>query len=391
MCLFVCTGVRWSVLGKIRWGSSSASSLKDPQRQLDEAVTLVNTLPGFRVAESAVIGVDYNTKRRSVWGPGQIEKLVRMKQQSRVTALMVNVDMLTPLQQHELFSIFQVPIYDRYNIVLSIFKHYAKTPEAHLQIQLAEIPYIRNRLHYLNKYRSDPSALHTRLEIQRVWEECYQLGALNTMLHVMTCCLSYTNAGKTSLVKCLTGASSLEPKDRLFATLDTTRHLARLPSGRKVVFTDTIGFLSDLPMHLLAAFQATLSHVKLADVIIHIRDISNPDWRAQSEDVEKTLEAIGLPTDRLKDVVVADNKIDVDGAPPSSTPNAIRISCKSSEGVEGLIEEVDKVCLCFKYSYFVTAALQDPDRRGTEKLVLWMIMILIFAPTVNRSRTYTRC
>lgn len=251
--------------------------------------------------------------------------------------------------------------------MLSIFKHYAKTPEAHLQIQLAEIPYIRNRLHYLNKYRSDPSALHVerqperasvdefevlrlreqslRKKLQQVMEKSTGRAVEDAREAAMVAVVGYTNAGKTSLVKCLTGASSLEPKDRLFATLDTTRHLARLPSGRKVVFTDTIGFLSDLPMHLLAAFQATLSHVKLADVIIHIRDISNPDWRAQSEDVEKTLEAIGLPTDRLKDVVVADNKIDVDGAPPSSTPNAIRISCKSSEGVEGLIEEVDKKVL----------------------------------------------
>ncbi|KAK6048159.1 hypothetical protein COOONC_14336 [Cooperia oncophora] len=124
-----------------------------------------------------------------------------------------------------------------------------------------------------------------------------------------TCILRYTNSGKTSLVKCLTGAASLNPKDRLFATLDTTRHSARLPSGRKVVFTDTIGFLSDLPIHLLAAFQATLSHVTLADVIIHIRDLSNPDWPAQSEDVELTLGQIGLPPDRLNDVIVVDNKV----------------------------------------------------------------------------------
>ncbi|KAK6029964.1 hypothetical protein OSTOST_03910, partial [Ostertagia ostertagi] len=139
---------------KVRWGSSSASSLKDPQRQLDEAVTLVNTLPGFRVVESTIVGVDYNTKRKRVWGRGQLEALVSKKQQSRVSALMVNVDMLSPIQQYELFNAFRVPIYDRYNIVLSIFKHYARTPEAHLQIQLAEIPYIRSRLHYLNKYRS---------------------------------------------------------------------------------------------------------------------------------------------------------------------------------------------------------------------------------------------
>ncbi|KAK6036919.1 hypothetical protein COOONC_25576, partial [Cooperia oncophora] len=84
---------------KVRWGSSSASKLKDPQRQLEEAVTLVNTLPGYRVVESTIMGVDYNTKRKRVWGTGQLEALARIKQQSRVTALMVNVDMLSPIQQ----------------------------------------------------------------------------------------------------------------------------------------------------------------------------------------------------------------------------------------------------------------------------------------------------
>ncbi|VDM71253.1 unnamed protein product [Strongylus vulgaris] len=110
------------------------------------------------------MGVDYNTKRKAVWGRGQIETLVRKKMQSRVTALMVNVDMLSP---QELFKIFHVPIYDRYNIVLSIFKHYAKTQEARLQIQLAEIPYIRSRLHHLNKYRTDPTTLHVERQSER--------------------------------------------------------------------------------------------------------------------------------------------------------------------------------------------------------------------------------
>ncbi|KIH53024.1 hypothetical protein ANCDUO_16859, partial [Ancylostoma duodenale] len=117
------------------------------------------------------------------------------------------------------------------------------------------------------------------------------------------------------------------------------------PFGRRVVFTDTIGFLSDLPMHLLAAFQATLSHVNLADVIIHIRDMSNPDWPAQNEDVDKTLESIGLSQSRISDIIIADNKVDVEGAAASSTPGAIRISCKTSEGVDDLIEKVDEPIL----------------------------------------------
>ncbi|KJH41576.1 hypothetical protein DICVIV_12453 [Dictyocaulus viviparus] len=234
---------------KVRWGSSSASRLKDPRRQLDEAIALVNTLPSFRVVESAIFGVDYNTKRKTVWGSGQIDALITIKEQARVTALMVNVDMLSPLQQHELFQIFRIPIYDRYNIVLSIFKQYANTLEAHLQIKLAEIPYIRHRLHYVNRFRANPAVLHIerhseyckvdefevlRMQEQRLRKKLKQLiekdvekateKAQNAM---MVAVVGYTNAGKTSLVKCLTGAMTLLPENRLFATLDTTRHVAR--------------------------------------------------------------------------------------------------------------------------------------------------------------------
>ncbi|RCN27477.1 putative GTP-binding protein HflX [Ancylostoma caninum] len=338
---------------KVRWGPSSASRLKDPQRQLDEAVTLVNTLPGFRVVESVVMGVDYNTKRKAVWGSGQIEALVRKKMQSRVTALMVNVDMLTPFQQHELFRIFHVPIYDRYNIVLSIFKHYAKTQEARLQIQLAEIPYIRNRLHYLNKYRSDPSTLHVERQMERANVDEFEVLRLREQS---------LRKKLQQVIEKNVGKASEETKDAaMVAVVGLVSHVGvlchicmtcfpfppQLPSGRRVVFTDTIGFLSDLPMHLLAAFQATLSHVNLADVIVHIRDMSNPDWPAQSEDVDKTLESIGLSQSRIRDVIVADNKVDVGGAATSSTPGAIRISCKTSEGVEDLIEKVDEVIFNF--------------------------------------------
>ncbi|VDM54891.1 unnamed protein product [Angiostrongylus costaricensis] len=321
---------------KVRWGASSASVLKDPQRQLNEAVALVNTLPGFRVVQtpsdvslslfrSAVLGVEYNTKRKTVWGSGQIEALMTIKQQSRVTALMVNVDMLSPLQQHELFDIFRVPVYDRYNIVLSIFKHYAYTLEAHLQIQLAEIPYIRVDEFEVLRLREQS----LRKKLRHLVEKNVERAREETQGAAMVAVVGYTNAGKTSLVKCLTGAVGLLPEDRLFATLDTTRHAARLPSGRKVVFADTIGFLSELPMHLLAAFHATLSHVKLADVIIHIRDLSNPDWPAQSEDVYKTLEAIGLPHDRINDIIVADNKVSAKVCISTITDNAVKYSLSS--------------------------------------------------------------
>ncbi|EFP01963.1 hypothetical protein CRE_22870 [Caenorhabditis remanei] len=292
---------QWSVLvvhPKVRWGSGSASVLKQADRQLEEAVALVNNLPNMIAVDSLIMPVDYNTKRKSIGATGNLEKLVARRETARATALMVNVDVLSPAQQEELFGIFEVPIFDRYNIVLSTFKEFARTDEARLQISLAEIPYIKHRIHALASKR-----LNSRPEILHVEQQCAEIegGDLNEILRkrgqdlrrnlkeatrrateqqsggskhssdaAVIAVVGYTNAGKTSLVKRLTGAESLKPKDQLFATLDTTRHVAKLPSGRSTVFTDTIGFLSDLPIHLIAAFEATLAHVKSAVNMIHV-------------------------------------------------------------------------------------------------------------------------
>ncbi|EGT35308.1 hypothetical protein CAEBREN_11668 [Caenorhabditis brenneri] len=358
---------RWSVLvvhPKVRWGSGSASVLKQADRQLDEAVALVNNLPNMIAVDSLIMPVDYNTKRKSIWATGNLEKLVARREEARATALMVNVDVLSPTQQEELFRIFEVPIFDRYNIVLSTFKEFARTDEARLQIALAEIPYIKHRIHALSSKR-----LHSRPEILHIEQQYSEIeGDLNEILRkreqdlrrdlkeatrksaeqvgvknssdAVVAVVGYTNAGKTSLVKRLTGAVSLTPKDQLFATLDTTRHVAKLPSGRSAVFTDTIGFLSDLPMHLISAFEATLAHVKSADVIIHLRDVSNPDWKAQEEDVVATLKSIGIADNVLTErMITVDNKIDKEGATNASESiNSVRISCKTGDGMSELVE-----------------------------------------------------
>ncbi|EFP01947.1 hypothetical protein CRE_22804 [Caenorhabditis remanei] len=377
---------QWSVLvvhPKVRWGSGSASVLKQADRQLEEAVALVNNLPNMIAVDSLIMPVDYNTKRKSIWAAGNLEKLVARRETARATALMVNVDVLSPAQQEELFGIFEVPIFDRYNIVLSTFKEFARTDEARLQISLAEIPYIKHRIHALASKR-----LHSRPEILHVEQQYAEIegGDLNEILRkreqdlrrdlkeatrrateqqsggskhssdaAVIAVVGYTNTGKTSLVKRLTGAESLKPKDQLFATLDTTRHVAKLPSGRSAVFTDTIGFLSDLPIHLIAAFEATLAHVKSADVIIHLRDVSNPDWKAQEEDVVATLKSIGVAREVMAErMITVDNKIDKDTSVDSpesslSESSSIRISCKTGDGMAELIGVInEKVSIATK-------------------------------------------
>ncbi|CAJ0582220.1 unnamed protein product, partial [Mesorhabditis spiculigera] len=347
----------------IRWGKNSASKWTTPELQLEEAISLVETLPTMNVAASKIVGTDYSTQRRVLWGAGRLEELLRIKKQVSASALMVNVDQLQPAQQSALLEVFGIPVFDRYNIVVSIFKQYAKTQEANLQVQLAEIPYIRHRLHYLLHSHQGhlASRMHVNtahdgngedkfqvLKLREQWlrkklKELDQADgreiAIETSAGSLVAVVGYTNAGKTSIVKRLTGSPSLTPLDRLFATLDTTRHAARLPSGRRVILTDTIGFLSDLPMHLLAAFEATLGHLKRANVIVHMRDVSHPDWKCQSEEVIATLRRIGVTEERIQRIIHIDKQ---DKAFLSDIPTSLPVSCKTGEGVEQLIKCIEE-------------------------------------------------
>ncbi|KAE9552537.1 hypothetical protein FO519_004234 [Halicephalobus sp. NKZ332] len=337
---------------KIRWGRQSASINTTPELQLEEAVSLIRTLPGFNV-------VTWNTKRDSV------------------TAVMINVDMLTPLQQSELSAVFGVPVYDRYNIVLLIFKLYAKTKEAHLQIALAEIPYIRHRLKFMDDddRAANPEVLHVnkavaslarggadKYEILRLREHTLRKKLKAVMESkqnelenridkgprgtTVIAVIGYTNAGKTTLVKKLTGAKHIFGEDRLFATLDTTVHAALLPSGSHAVFADTIGFISNLPVQLFASFQATLKHVINADLLIHVQDLSHPNVFLQRENVVETLEELGVRRELVDSMISVGNKIDrVESLDPIL--NKVKdeeihlISCETGEGIEDLIKKID--------------------------------------------------
>lgn len=127
---------------KIKWGKNKKTNTT-PELQLEEAIALIGTLPGWRVIQSFIVPTDYNTKKKRVWGSGKIDELRRLVGRTSASALMINADMLTPTQQSELYQTFHLPVYDRYTTVMLIFKAYAKTKEAYLQIQLAEIPYLR--------------------------------------------------------------------------------------------------------------------------------------------------------------------------------------------------------------------------------------------------------
>jgi len=204
------------------------------------------------------------------------------------------------VQRLQLEATFEVPVIDRYNLVLQIFLQHAATREARLQVSLAEIPYLRNRLavqyevernskssggnlgeQYFEKHRFVLKKLEKavkkkiadlRSQRERLRERRKKLGVPTVAV------IGYTNCGKTSLIKALTQQTEMEPKNALFATLDVTCHRTTLPpSNIDVVFIDTVGFISDIPTPLVASFSSTLEDALQADLLLHVRDLSHPD------------------------------------------------------------------------------------------------------------------
>ncbi|VDN23716.1 unnamed protein product [Gongylonema pulchrum] len=195
------------------------------KQRLEEAVALVNTLPKFTVIQTTAVSTDTSTAKKRLWGIGRIERVIALKEKIGATALMIDVDILSPKQQAELFALFRVPIYDRYNIVLLIFKLFAKTKEARLQIQLAEIPYIRQqRLLSMYELHASPTAFHVdaptkskavKLEVLRFREQhlrkcikaavdekaATRFGEAQKNIRTVVAVVGYTNAGKSSLIK----------------------------------------------------------------------------------------------------------------------------------------------------------------------------------------------
>jgi len=160
--------------------------------------------------------------------------------------------------------------------------------------------------------------------------------------------VGYTNAGKTSLIKALTKSDRLQPEDKLFATLDVTVHSLSLPSGVPSLLVDTVGFISDIPTSLIASFNATLEDAIGADLLIHVRDVSNQDHFAQAQNVLETLVRINTPQHLLDDMIVIGNKIDrvnADDWPLIKEDGIFPISCTEGYGLDHLKKRIDSAVL----------------------------------------------
>ncbi|KAL0099018.1 hypothetical protein PUN28_020220 [Cardiocondyla obscurior] len=337
----------------VKWGKDKKRNTS-PELQMAEAVALINTLPNW-----CVVGAKYapllTLQRKHLLGTGALDDLkTELSQCENPSALFISTNLLKFVQIRTLEKIFDLPVYDRYSIVIHIFREHAKTTEAKLQVALAEIPYIRKKMLETCVTRSGAINMTEQMKLILDSKEKKLKGELKKLrqhrLSIRSkrkkygfptvAVVGYTNAGKTSLIKALTDDSSLQPRDKLFATLDTTAHQGILPNKLKILYMDTIGFIQDVPETLIEPFIVTLEDAITADLVIHIYDVSHPDMKAQYQHVQETIKS--MVDDRP--VIDVANKCDLvrsDCIPK----NAIGVSATNLIGIDLLRLKVQEVLL----------------------------------------------
>lgn len=363
-----------NVLVLLPWGYGPVASSR-AQARLKEAVGLAAAI-NLKIVWQGIFPLR-TPKPATLLGKGQVEELREITHSSGAGLVVVD-HMLTPIQQRNLEKALDVKVIDRTGLILDIFGARAATKEGVLQVELAHLEYQRSRLvrlwTHLERQRggfgflggpgetqmeADRRMIGTRIiKIKKELEQVRRTRGLHRQARdrvpfPVVALVGYTNAGKSTLFNRLTGAD-VKAKDQLFATLDPAMRALDLPSGRKVILSDTVGFISDLPTELVEAFRATLEEVAFADVILHVRDVSAPDTLAQKKDVLNVLEK--LEEDRFLDknwrhrLVEVRNKCDLlpeneEGADsdPDKTVSDERISALTGQGCDRLLARLDAV------------------------------------------------
>lgn len=264
----------------VKWGEKKERTTS-PEKQMQEAESLIRTLASWKVCNKSIIPLE-NLDKKALFGTGNLEKLKGIVRNNKgVTAVFINISTLTNSQIKELEEQFQVPIYDRYRIVMQILRLHALSKHAKLQVALAEVSYLWKHLRFDTSLSnsSNPETLKLMLQSreQKIKAAIKKLRSQRELLrnrrvteeYPIVAVVGYTNCGKTSLIKCLTGAKSLVPKDQLFATLDVTVHEGILPTSMKVLYVDTVGFIANIPTSLIECFVATLEDAMFAVILFY--------------------------------------------------------------------------------------------------------------------------
>ncbi|XP_024134598.1 putative GTP-binding protein 6 [Oryzias melastigma] len=353
----------------VKWGSRK-QHLTTAELMMAEAVGLVKTLDSWTVVDQLILSTK-TPEKKLIFGKGNFQYLTeKIRQTAGITAVFVNVERLSALSEREFEEAWGVKVFDRYSVVLHIFRCNAKTKEAKLQISLAEIPLLRSRLknemsnldqqgggsRYIGGSGETLYEVQQRLLKEREAKIRSALEKLRRKRHLLRSqrkhrefpiisVLGYTNCGKTTLIKALTGDSGLQPRNQLFATLDVTVHAGQLPSHMPVLYVDTIGFLSQLPHQLIDSFSATLEDIKHSDLLVHVRDISHPETENQRVNVLHVLKNLLIPDSLMSSMIEVHNKIDLVDSYQSVNPDAIPISALEGRGLDRLKKAVEEEIL----------------------------------------------
>lgn len=305
---------------------------RDAQSCLDEAIGLTTAI-GLDIIAARIVTLAHPTPATLI-GRGKVEEIAAEARGLEPEVVIVNAQ-LSPVQQRNLERAWKVKVLDRTALILEIFGERATTREGRLQVELAHLTYQRSRLvrswTHLERQRggfgflggpgetqieTDRRLIGERLaKIRKELEEVKRTRGLHRRArkrvpYPVVALVGYTNAGKSTLFNSLTDAEVMA-KDLLFATLDPTMRALRLPDRRRIILSDTVGFIADLPHELVAAFQATLEEVLEADVIIHVRDAAHPESEEQKADVLAVLAELGIDPEGERPIVECLNKIDL--------------------------------------------------------------------------------
>ncbi|MBL4645485.1 MAG: GTPase HflX, partial [Rhizobiales bacterium] len=370
-------GTRCAVIVPLLTGNAarkeSLQTLRSDQSRIDEAIGLANAL-----SDLDVVFVDHFPLRKirpaTLIGQGKLEEIKRSTKENKVELLIID-QAISPIQQRNLEKELQLKVLDRTGLILEIFGERAQTKEGSLQVELAHLNYQKSRLvrswTHLERQRggvgflggpgetqieSDRRMLQQKIKrLELALEDVKRTRNLHRQNrkrkpHPIIALVGYTNAGKSTLFNKITGANVMS-EDVLFATLDPTLRTVALPHGETIILSDTVGFVSQLPHGLVAAFRATLEEVIEADLILHVRDIASPDSEAQSEDVKSILRSINVDPDDTDRVIEIWNKIDMlpaDSKRLKSTSDDLSVNIEhfpvsaiKGTGISALIENIE--------------------------------------------------